>query len=97
MKEIFEFVKPLVTPEVVSSLIALLIAFCIKRGWVVKASYDEAKELLADGGTVSEVTDKTRLIAEEVHAVNRDMKNGDTSRKKFMRTGRAILKALILR
>ena len=61
----------------------------------------KAGEMLADGKTVSEITDKTKLVVSEVQAIHAEIKTPegvvDTNKKKFSRGLRAFVKGFLLK
>ena len=96
-----EILRNLVTPEVVTLLLTLVLALLLKSKLLTEADVARAKRMLDSGraeieDTARKVTDVTKLTLPEVQAIAKDVKEqtagGDSTRKKAQRAARAVLR-----
>ena len=87
-------------PNVQAAVGTLVVIIGTALGLKKNSDVMKAGEMLADGKTVSEITDKTKLVVAEVQAIHEQIKTPDgvvdTKKKKFSRGLRAFVKGILL-
>jgi 2-keto-4-pentenoate hydratase len=84
--------KVLLTPDVFCLLLTIILTLLVKSKIITEKDIAAAKDMLAQGKRISEVTDAVKMTAPAVEVIKAEMQSPDTNRKKAQRAARAVLR-----